>query len=109
MHLHSWFREASDHGKLIRKGQLVEKTRPMKRQNAAWAPIDDLPENSCHTWTDGSFRASARLGWVATTDDVENGPMIAQGSSTLRERQVAFDAEVAAILAALRWFQDNRY
>ena len=33
------------------------------------------------------------------------GPAIAQGSRTLGSRQVAFDAEVAAIEAAVDWYQ----
>jgi hypothetical protein len=76
----------------------------MRRKYAAWTLelLKDPPDDNCHAWTDGSYRLSAGLGWTATEDDNGNGPVIAQGSSTLRGLQVAFDAEVAAILAALR-------
>jgi ribonuclease HI len=66
----------------------------------------ELPADTCHAWTDGSYRISAGMGWVATEDDTRDEPVIAQGLSTL---QVAFDAETAAILGALQWFQDSRF
>jgi ribonuclease HI len=60
-----------------------------------------------HAWTDGSFRKSAGLGWVITSDDQGAGPVINQGSKTLKGKQVAFDAEVIAIEEALKWFKDS--
>ena len=54
---------------------------------------------------DGSFRKSVGFGWLVTTDDAGAGPAIAQGSRTLGNRQVAFDAEVAAIEAVVDWYQ----
>jgi ribonuclease HI len=87
----------------------VEKTRPIRRKSAVWTPLQDPPEDTCHAWTNGSCRISAGMGWVATEDDGRNGSVIAQELSTLRGLQVAFDAEVAAIWAALKWFQDSQF
>jgi hypothetical protein len=35
------------------------------------------------------------------------GPVIAQGSKTLGDKQTAFDAELTAVEAALWWYEDN--
>jgi ribonuclease HI len=35
------------------------------------------------------------------------GPIIAQGSMTLGDKQTSFDAELTAVEAALLWYQDN--
>jgi hypothetical protein len=69
----------------------VEKSAPAPRTTVS-------PNRSTdHAWTDGSFRKSADLGWVTTDDDQGAGPVLAQGSRTLRGKQVAFDAEITAI------------
>ena len=60
---------------------------------------------TCHAWTDGSLKKSAGFGWLITMDDKGAGPTIAQGPKTLGNRQVAFDAEVAAIEAVVEWYQ----
>ena len=62
---------------------------------------------TCHAWTDGSLRKSAGFGWLITADDKGAGPAIAQGSRSLGNRQVALDAEVAAIEAMVEWCQQQ--
>jgi ribonuclease HI len=49
------------------------------------------------------------MGWVITEDDIGAGPAIFQGAKTLGTRQTAFDAEVAAIGEALKWFGSSPY
>jgi hypothetical protein len=49
------------------------------------------------------------LGWVITGDDIGEGPTISQGARTLGTRQKAFDAEVAAIEEAVKWFGSSPY
>jgi ribonuclease HI len=59
---------------------------------------------SCHAWTDGSLRRSAGLGLVVTKDSRGSGNTLGLGSKSLGGKQVAFDAEVAAIEEAIKWF-----
>ena len=63
-----WFRAASGNGHLVREGQPTELVLPRPRNRTQWE--DSLLEStaSCHAWTDGSLRRSARLGWVVTPD-----------------------------------------
>jgi ribonuclease HI len=68
---------------------------------------DPDPDPTYHAWTDGSFRKSAGLGWIITEDDMGKGPIIAQGSRSLGDKQTAFDAELTAIEAARWWYEDN--
>ena len=52
--------------------------------------------------------ATVRYQKESVPYSVENkgtGPVIAQGSTTLGNRQTAFDAEVAAIEAVVEWYQ----
>jgi ribonuclease HI len=67
----------------------------------------ERPDSLCHAWTNGSHRKAAGLGW----DSKGEGPAITQGSRNLGGQQTAFDAEVAAIEQAIRWFQgvDQRH
>ena len=51
--------------------------------------------------TDGSFCESTGLGWVVTIDAPGSGAAVAQKTKTLEGCKTAFDAEVAAIEAAL--------
>jgi hypothetical protein len=80
----------------------VERTFPLPRRPTLWTARDpNIPDiDTCHAWTDGSFRKSAGLGWVITRDDIGAGPTIAQGAKTLGTRQTAFDTEIAAIRGA---------
>ena len=41
---------------------------------------------------------------MVTKDDQGTGDSLSQGSKSLGSKQVAFDAEVAAIAAAIKWF-----
>jgi len=68
-----------------------------------------VPLETCHAWTDGSFRESAGFGWVITRDDTGSDPLVAQGAKTLGGRQTAFDAEIAAIEAVVRWYQSSDF
>jgi ribonuclease HI len=63
----------------------------------------------CNAWTDGSFLKSAGLGWTINEDDIGAGPTVTQGARTLGMKQTAFDAEVAAIGEALKWFESSPY
>ena len=83
----------------------MEATTPTPRLRTLWIGRQNPTPATCHAWTDGSLRKSAGFGWVITTDDKGAGPAIAQGSRTLGNRQVAFDAEVAAIEAAVVSYQ----
>jgi ribonuclease HI len=65
--------------------------------------------DACHAWADRSFRISVGLGWIITAEDTGAGPAIAQGARTLGTKQTAFDAEVAAIKEALKWFETSPY
>jgi ribonuclease HI len=99
-----WFRAAAD--RLIKEGQPVERSTPCYRRATPWAtPVN--PTLTYHAWTDGSFRKSAGLGWIITEDDMGRGPVIAQGSKTLGDKQTAFDAELTAVEAALLWYHDT--
>jgi hypothetical protein len=51
----------------------------------------------------------SQFGWLVTHDYVRAGPSVAQGAKTLRPRQTAFDAEVAAIEAALTWYHRSPF
>jgi ribonuclease HI len=99
-----WFTLASN--QLVKEGQTIEETSPRPRRRTPWTTRSlNLPDKDiCHAWTDGSFRQSAGLGWIVTNDDGGTGPIIAKGSRTLGTKQTAFDAEVAAIEEALKWF-----
>jgi hypothetical protein len=100
-----WFVEASGQGKLIREGQRVGRIFLTPRRPTP-VPGPTTPAiRTCHAWTDGSFRQSARLGWVITEDEAGSGPTIAQGVKTLGSRQTAYDTEVEVIKAALNWYQ----
>jgi len=101
-----WFALASGQGQLIKEGQKVEEVFPHPRCYAPWVARGlNVPDvDVCHAWTDGPFRRSAGLGWIVTSDDRGAGPTIAKGARSLGSRQTAFDAEVAAIEEALRWF-----
>jgi ribonuclease HI len=106
-----WFTEVSDNGRLVREGEDIEKTSPLPRRPTPWVTRSPDLQNIdvCHAWTDGSFRKSVGLGWVITEDDIGVGPAIFQGAKTLGTRQTAFDAEVAAIGEALKWFGSSPY
>jgi ribonuclease HI len=106
-----WFLEASDNGRLVREGENIEKISPLPRRPTPWTTRSPDIQNIdvCHAWTDGSFRKSAGLGWVITEDDTGAGPTITQGARTLGTKQTAFDAEVAAIEEALKWFGSSPY
>jgi ribonuclease HI len=68
------------------------------------APPDRL---TGYAWTDGSFRKSTGLGWVITSDNQGAGPVIDQGSKTLKGKRVAFGTEIIAIEEALKWYQNS--
>ena len=100
-----WFAAATDNGRLVREGQQVEPSSPTPRLRTLWVGRQNpAPTVTCHAWTDGSLRRSAGFGWLITADDKGAGPAIAQGSRSLGNRQVAFDAEVAAIEVAVEWY-----
>jgi len=46
---------------------------------------------------------------VVSYSDNGSGPSIAQDSKCLGDRQTAFDAEIAAIEAVLRWHRSSRF
>jgi ribonuclease HI len=106
-----WFLEASDNGRLVREGENIEKISPLPRRPTPWTTRSPDIQNIdvCHAWTDGSFRKSAGLGSVITGDDTGAGPTITQGARTLGTKQTAFDAEVAAIEEAWKWFGSSPY
>ena len=81
----------------------MERSSPTPRLRTIWVGRRNPTPATCHAWTDGSFRKSAGFGWLTTADDAGAGPAIAQGSKTLGNRQVAFDAEVVAIEAVVEW------
>jgi ribonuclease HI len=90
----------------MKEGQPVERSTPCYRRATPWAtPVN--PTLTYHAWTDGSFRKSAGLGWIITEDDMGRGPIVAQGSKTLGDKQTAFDVELTAVEAALLWYKDN--
>ena len=100
----TWFREASRN--LLKEGQQVEKTSPMRRHRTPWHP----PEGpTLHAWTDGSFRKSAGVGWVISSSNDGSGEIIAWDSKSLGGMHTAFDAEVTAIQLAIYWFITNRH
>jgi ribonuclease HI len=47
-----------------------------------------VPADTCHAWTDGSFRRSAGFGFVITRDDLAASPPIAQRSSMRSFREL---------------------
>ena len=102
-----WFRAASGHNAFVREGQTAEKIHPWRRSRVEWADSSNVTLAGCHAWTDGSLRRSAGLGFVISKDDTGTGDAIAYGSRSLGSRQVAFDAEVAAIRDAIRGFLED--
>jgi hypothetical protein len=56
-----------------------------------------------HAWTNGSFRESAGARWLVTRDAEGRGPALTEGMKVLGTEQTAFDAEVTAIEAVVRW------
>jgi ribonuclease HI len=54
------------------------------------------------------FRAGMASA-IVIVDDMGKGPAIAQGAKTLGAKHTAFDAEVAAVEAALCWYRQSQY
>jgi ribonuclease HI len=102
-----WFRGASGNGRLVKEGQTLERIKPLLRDRTPWAPPEE-PLEMLHARTDGSYRKSAGIGWIITSDAMGGGESLAQDFKSLGPIQTAYDAEVLAIEAAIFWFQNNR-
>jgi len=82
-----WFLAATGNGNLVKEGQIVEESSPRPRLPTLWArPANLDQERTCHTWTDGSYRRTAGLGWCITTDE-EGHNVIASGARSLGAKQ----------------------
>ena len=99
-------RDRGGQGRLHKEGQECEITAPRSCQPTRWVNQSN-PEETRHGWTDDSYRQSAGLGWLITSDDQGTGLAIAQGAKSLGTRQTAFDAEVVAIRTVLEWFNQD--
>jgi ribonuclease HI len=73
-------------------------------QKTPWTNLRNVPRGEIHVWTDGSCKKAAGLGWISTPDPEGLGAPLAQGKRSIETKQTAFEAEVAAIEDALRWF-----
>jgi ribonuclease HI len=104
-----WFRLASAQGDLVRPSQKTERCTPSVRRPTMWKSPLPVPVETCHAWTDGSFRRSAGYGFVVTRDDHGASPLITQKSACLGRSQAVFDAELSAIKAALTWYLQGSF
>jgi ribonuclease HI len=102
-----WFAEASDNNRLIKEGRQVEISSPRVRLKTPWSKAK-ANSQTCHAWTDGSYREAAGLGWLITRDQKGEDPVIAQGARNLVGQQTAFDAELSGIEQVVRWFLAQR-